>query len=139
MTRNRCACRGASDLRREMAKSMTEDELLSAIVEAAGLFGWMVHHDRGDLSRGRTQGNVGFPDLVLSRLGHTLYVELKTESGQPSEDQLRWAQALTGFVGWDEVSALQVDLSSLRAAPIRWSRCLLVRPADLDAMLDVLR
>jgi hypothetical protein len=91
---------------------MSEDELLTAIVEAAALLGWRVHHDRrSDLAR--QQGNAGFPDVVLARRGVVRFLELKSERGQLSTDQFAWSLSLP---------ALEV-----------------VRPADLDAVIESLR
>lgn len=109
-----------NEYQRQMARSMTEDELLSAIIEAAGLMGWRVHHDRGKLNQGRTQGHPGFPDLVLARRGRVLFLELKSEAGRQTEDQLRWA----------------LELVQDRAALAHFQ---LVRPADLDSVLEQLR
>lgn len=108
-----------SELQRAMARAMTEDELQAAIYQAAGLFGWSRHHDRGDL-RGRLQGDVGFPDLVLARRGRVLFLELKSETGQLSEGQLAW----------------QLQLGANRSALADYR---LVRPTDLDDVLAALR
>jgi hypothetical protein len=72
---------------------VTEDELLTAIVGAALLGGWCVHHDRRS-DKALQQGTAGFPDLVLARAGRVIFAELKTERGQLTEDQLRWHLAL---------------------------------------------
>jgi hypothetical protein len=76
-----------------MAHAMSEDELLEAIIDAARLYGWHVHHDRRS-DRAITQGHIGFPDLVLARRGKVLFMELKTQTGQLSPDQYRWLEAL---------------------------------------------
>jgi len=94
------------------ALTITEDDLLLAIVEAAALLGWRVHHDRrSDLAR--QQGHAGFPDVVLARRGVVRFMELKSERGQLSTEQFAWALTLP---------ALEV-----------------VRPADLDSVIESLR
>jgi hypothetical protein len=92
--------------------TITEDELLTAIVEAAALLGWRVHHDRrSDLAR--QQGHAGFPDVVLARRGVVRFLELKSDRGQLSTDQFAWSR---------DLPALEV-----------------VRPADLDSVIESLR
>jgi len=57
----------------QLARAMTEQQLLDAIVQAAKLHGWMVAHFRPALTakgwRTPMQGDPGFPDLVLARKG----------------------------------------------------------------------
>lgn len=105
------------ELRRLQARSMTEDELLSAIVEAALLLGWQVHHDRrSDLAL--TQGTRGFPDLVLAKDGRVLFWECKDATNPLTQDQWAWMRALAGPEG-----------------DIDWWLHRVIRPQDLDDAL----
>lgn len=90
-----------------MFRAMKEADLLKAIVKAARLYGWMVHHDlpvttwRKGEARTRTavMGDPGFPDLVLARAGEVIIVELKTETGRFQPGQKEWLRALgTAYV-----------------------------------------
>jgi VRR-NUC domain len=73
---------------------ISEDQLLSAVIECARWNRWLVHHIRN--SRwGVTQGDVGFPDLVLVKAPSILYVELKREKEQLRQGQVLWSTALT--------------------------------------------
>ena len=91
---------------------MSEDDLLSAIIEAAHFRGWLVHHVRNSKA-GVTQGDPGFVDLVLARKGHVLFLELKGEVGRVSDAQAGW-------------------LGALPSAQV-------IRPKDLDVVLEWLR
>ena len=95
-----------------LEQTMTEDDLLVAIVEAARFLGWRVHHDRRS-DKAIQQGDAGFPDLVMARHGHVLFWELKGSRGQLTTEQWGWLQAL-GHAGK------------------------VIRPADLDAALAAL-
>lgn len=97
---------------------MTEDELLSAIVEAGTLLGWRVHHDRRS-DRALQQGHAGFPDVVAIRGGRILFLELKSERGQLSTDQYAWQREMP---------------HTSRGVEYR-----VVRPADLDGLIEDLR
>lgn len=109
-----------NELRRAMAREMTEDELLLAITQAATLLGWRwTHSRRSDLAL--VMGQPGFPDLVLARGGRVLFLELKTESGVLTTDQRGWLEAIDG--GPDQPGR-----------PL----ALLVRPRDLDDVLGML-
>lgn len=82
-----------------LANQMTENELLSAIVDAALFRGWMVHHDRRSDSANPHWGTQpGFPDLVLARAGRVLFLELKTEKGVVTPAQDAWLLAVLGMV-----------------------------------------
>lgn len=76
---------------------MTEADLVSAIIEAARLLGWLVHHDRpGRTAHGwRTavSGDVGFPDLVLVRGNRLVVAECKSAVGRPTLRQQDWLAA----------------------------------------------
>jgi len=73
---------------------VTEDELLTAIVEAAAFLGWRVHHDRRS-DKAIQQGHAGFPDLVLARKGIVMFVELKAARGRLDAEQWSWALAVS--------------------------------------------
>ena len=65
------------------------------------------------------QGDVGFPDLVLTRRGVTLIVELKSDSGRPGLAQLKWLNAMAGVVGnradWVSTSAIPAYVETSRS------------------------
>ncbi len=100
-----------------LSKAMTEDELLTAIIEAATWNGWLAHHVRRS-DKAIQQGRSGFPDLVLARNGRVLFLELKSEGGRVSPDQGAWLEELTS-----------------RSAVQAW----IIYPSQLDDMLRVLR
>lgn len=83
---------------------VTERELQAGVVELARLLGWRVAHFRPARVRrgGRdtyetpvAADGKGFPDLVLVRGGHLLFVELKTDTGRLSPEQQDWLLLLT--------------------------------------------
>ena len=53
-------------VRNPLVRSMTEDELLQAVTEAATHLGWHWHHVRRS-DKALQQGHAGFPDLVLAK------------------------------------------------------------------------
>ncbi len=80
--------------------TMTEDELLAAVLDLARLHRWRSFHARPALSgrgtRTPVQGDgAGFPDLLLVRAMRVLVAELKTESGTLSTAQGIWLAAFT--------------------------------------------
>lgn len=97
---------------------MSEEELLAAILDAAYLLGWRIHHDRRS-DKALQQGHAGFPDLVLVRNGRVMFLELKSDKGQLSEDQWAWHKALP-------IPSHSVDVR-------------VVRPGDLDDVIESLR
>ena len=81
----------------------SEATFTARVVALARANGWLVMHQRPACTargwRTAVQGDAGFPDLVLVRpnargAGRILFVELKTDTGRPSESQLRWAETL---------------------------------------------
>jgi hypothetical protein len=74
---------------------VTEDELVSGLLEAFGLAGWTAWHARRSdhaLWTG-TEGAKGWPDITAlpAKLGRPLLViEAKSERGVLSADQSRW-------------------------------------------------
>jgi hypothetical protein len=76
-----------------LSGSMTEDELLQAITEAATYLGWRWFHiRRSDLAQ--QQGHSGFPDVVLAKEGRVIFLELKSRTGRLRPDQHAWAEAI---------------------------------------------
>jgi hypothetical protein len=103
-----------------LSKAMTEDELLTAITEAATYLGWRWHHIRRS-DKAIQQGDAGFPDVVLARNGRILFLELKREGKTPTLGQYEWLGALT----------LLPEDTRVRA--------MMIRPRDLDYVLDLLK
>jgi hypothetical protein len=93
----------------ERSLDMTEKQLMAAVVEMAEMLGWLVYHTH-DSRRSES----GFPDLVCVRRERVVFIELKTEKGQLSEEQEQWLSAL-GLAGaavhfwrpsdWPEIEA----------------------------------
>lgn len=86
-----------------MARAMSEDDLLEAVLESASTYGWLAFHPRParvraegrETYRTAMQGDPGFPDLVLSHpKAGVLFRELKSERGTVDLDQQVWLAAL---------------------------------------------
>lgn len=82
---------------------MTEAQLQAAVIDAAHMFGWLVHHVKPARTPDgkwltRIQGDAGFPDLVLARAGEVLFVELKSATGRVRPEQSTWLDHLGGLV-----------------------------------------
>ena len=78
----------------QLARAMTEDELLQAITEAATLYGWRWTHTRRS-DKAQIMGHAGVPDLLLVREGRVLFFELKSEKGITTPDQRTWLDRLS--------------------------------------------
>lgn len=86
---------------------ISEREFKNSIVALARDLGWLVHHDlpsqraNGSWATA-TQGNSGFPDLVLVHSGNmvtgskpmVVFAELKTQRGKTTASQEQWLTAL---------------------------------------------
>jgi hypothetical protein len=76
---------------------MTEDELLSGLLELMAYTGWRAYHvRRSDRAVVMGAGGRGFPDIVAfhppsSRL---VAIECKTDAGVPTPEQLAWLYGL---------------------------------------------
>ena len=103
-------------------ESISEAQFQHRVIGAARVYGWRVNHQRPALTRsGRwstaTQGDIGFPDLVLARGGQVLIVELKTNRGRVSPEQRKWLTELGDLArlwrprDWDNI------LDELQAGP----------------------
>jgi hypothetical protein len=105
--------------------AMTEDDLLTAITEAATFLGWRWHHIRRS-DKAIQQGNAGFPDLVMARRGIVIFAELKSARGRLDAEQFAWMHAL----GWSEDFPNATNLDRVRLR-VWW-------PEDLDRALKEL-
>ena len=114
-----------------MVGTMTEAELMAAVIDLARLLGWRVHHCRpartGQGWRTPITGHAGFPDLVLARRGVVIFAELKSERGKVSPDQREWLQALSGDT---RVAATRRGPERVRAVGVVDPRVFVWRPAD---------
>lgn len=108
----------AASARDVLTASMSEDELLEAIVGWARMRGWLVHHDRRS-DKALQQGDPGFPDLVLARNGRLVVVELKSARGVMTNEQAAWLRAIGG--------------NGSRVESYVW------RPAELDVAIAALK
>ena len=82
---------------------MTEAELKGVVIAMAHERGWMVFHLP---NRPQTNSGNGYPDLTLARDGEVLWLELKTQTGTLSIEQVAWSMALpsnSGTMGHFEV------------------------------------
>jgi hypothetical protein len=79
---------------------MSEAQLQQNVIDMAHVFGWLVHAERPAMRADGTwrtpiQGDKGFPDLVLAKADRQpLFLELKSQNGKVSQDQIDWALAL---------------------------------------------
>lgn len=77
----------------------TEAECQEAIIQAARLAGWLVHHTRPATTGGRWStplaGDPGLPDLVLCHPRHGLWlIELKRRPNKIEPAQAKWLLTL---------------------------------------------
>lgn len=89
------------------APGMSEAALEAAVLDLAGMTGWLRAHFRPAMLPGggwatHMSGDTGFPDLVLARPRRLAIVELKDSRGKPSPEQVRWLDILETVAG-DEV------------------------------------
>lgn len=82
----------------KLPDGLTEADWLAWVIDTAQLHGWLVNHQRPARThegwRTATQGNTGFPDLVLARRGEVILAELKANRGQVRPDQREWLRHL---------------------------------------------
>ncbi len=81
---------------------VTEAAFQRTVVEYAHALGYLVYHQvdmgRKDPETGRVSYSrrigPGFPDLVIAGHGRLIFAELKSQKGNLSNDQRRWAGVL---------------------------------------------
>lgn len=79
---------------------MTEEQLVSAIMDLAALSGWKVVHYRPARSakgwRTPLAGHAGAPDIIaVHPVRGVLMIEAKSDKGRLREEQQEWAWAIT--------------------------------------------
>lgn len=96
------------------ADSMTEKQLMQTVIDAARLLNYNVYHTHNS-----RRSEAGFPDIVALRQrdGRRYAIECKTAKGTPTPAQIDWLAAF---------SACGIP-------------SLIVRPDDLDTVLETLR
>lgn len=108
----------------------SETQFKDQVIDLAKLFKWKVHHDRPARTkkgwRTATQGDAGFPDLVLARAGVVIFAELKTQVGRQTLEQKLWEQELP------RGAANGADLQAYGGYAL-W------RPADMREIKRILR
>jgi hypothetical protein len=97
---------------------MTEDQLLTAILQAARLYRWLAFHPRpGMTARGTwytpTQGDKGFPDVFLARAPRVVLLELKSDVGRLRPEQLAWQEQLERCTGIEYRIGRPADLDDI--------------------------
>ena len=95
---------------------LSEKDFQGQVVKAAEALGWLSFHAYD--SRRSAQG---WPDLVLVRPPRLLFVELKSDKGKLTPDQVVWMEALARV----ETAGGGIE-------------CYVWRPADFDNALRVL-
>jgi len=93
----------------EKTPTMTETQFLRSVVSIAEDGGWLVYHTYDS-----RRSQAGFPDLVMTRAGRTIFAELKSQKGRIKAAQQEWLDAL------DKTEGLEVFL---------W------RPSDMDEVV----
>lgn len=82
--------------------TLTEDELLHAVVQYAQLRRCLVSHFRPARTatgwRTPIQGDQGFVDVVVAKAGRVLFAELKSQRGRTTPQQDAWVAAVGGRV-----------------------------------------
>lgn len=71
--------------------AMSEGDLQTNIVDTVRKLGGLVYHTHDSRRSAK-----GFPDLVIvfPRTGALLFVELKSDTGMPTPEQVQWLEAL---------------------------------------------
>ena len=93
-------------------EAMSEADLKRIVVDMAHAFGWRVFSL--PMARGTrpVKDASGYPDLTLARNGAVLFLELKTQKGVLSPEQMEWLKILPAM--------------------------LVIRPNDLDTLAETL-
>lgn len=74
-----------------MPLTKSETDFQNSVIDTATKLGWLHYH-----SHDSRRSEPGFPDLVLARDGHVLFLELKSEDGRLTYEQANWMRTLEG-------------------------------------------
>ena len=69
--------------------TMTETQFLKSVVSVAEDGGWLVYHTYDS-----RRSQAGFPDLVMTKAGRTIFAELKSQKGRIKAAQQNWLDEL---------------------------------------------
>jgi hypothetical protein len=94
----------------QVSGTVSEKAFMDTILQAAEIYGWFAYHTYDS-----RRSTAGFPDLVLIKPPHVLFLEVKRENGR-----LTVAQA--------DVLALLWDCDDVKAA--------MVRPSDWEQIVE---
>lgn len=125
--------------------AQSEKHFQRQVVELAETLGWKVNHTRPAVTgKGwkTPTTSKGFPDLTIARRGQVVFVELKTDTGLPSIEQLGWLRVL-GPLGRiaqpDDLDDLALILTGRGTPPLaltwadEWVGRLAVKAATIEA------
>lgn len=73
----------------DLMLQLSESDLQQRIIDRAKALGWLVYHTYDS-----RRSTAGFPDLVLARSEHVIFVEVKSEKGRLTQAQVEWLRAL---------------------------------------------
>ena len=68
---------------------MTEETFQLSVIQVAKDMGWLLFHDFDS-----RRSTAGFPDLVMTRNGRTIFAELKSQKGRIRTEQKQWIAEL---------------------------------------------
>lgn len=68
----------------------TEKQFLAFVTDLAQLGQWLIYHTYDS-----RRSQAGFPDLVLTRNGHIIFAELKSQKGRVRPNQQMWIDELS--------------------------------------------
>jgi hypothetical protein len=92
---------------------MTEKQLQDTVERIAHWRRWLTYHTHDS-----RRSAPGFPDLTLVRPPRLLFVELKSEHGHLSREQVKWLAALEGVPGVEVHTWKPEDLQSGRVEAV---------------------
>lgn len=90
------------------------------VLQIARMNGWLIHHAAPHKTGGawRSDGK-GTPDLILCHpTKGVIFAELKTERGKMTEDQKKWARAVTPWCEWYLWRPSQLQLIAQRLGQV---------------------
>lgn len=73
-----------------VVESLSEKDFMAAVIREAKRHGWRVYHTHDS-----RKSEKGFPDLCMVRGPVLVFMELKSENGRPTAEQLSWMEDLS--------------------------------------------